>query len=108
MAGDAGRVEAGNRIVASASVPISAPAEPGVASAAGGGGGLASCARLAGGRLIVKAKSIVRVRSIASVDRTMAVTLLVVLVRLGRHSMSVRWEDSVCRRRPQLGAASIR
>jgi hypothetical protein len=91
MAGDGGIVAAGNRIVASASVVISALAETGVARTLLVGMGLASWARLVRGTC--SCTSIASVRSIASVERTMAVTLLVALVRLGRHS--TRQEDSV-------------
>src|SRR5829696_3927583 len=91
MAGDGGMVDAGIWIVARASVAISAPGETGVALPLPVGMGLASCAWLASGTVICK--SIVSVRSIASVDRTMAVTLLGALVRLWHQIM--RWEDSV-------------
>src|SRR5215213_3379760 len=91
MAGGGGRADAGKRIVARASVVIPARGETGVARTLPVGTGLASWARLASGTLIVT--SIMSVRSIAGAERTMAVTLLIVLVRRRHHSIT--WEDSV-------------
>jgi hypothetical protein len=87
MAGDGGITDSGKWIVARTSVAISVPGATGVALPLPVGMGLASCARLLGGTLICKVKSIASARSIASVDRTMAVPLLMVPVRLGRHGM---------------------
>jgi hypothetical protein len=93
-------VAAGNRIVARASVAISALGTTGVAFMVSVGMGLASWARLIGGTPM----SIVSMRTIASVQRSMAVTLLVVLVRRGHDRM--RGEDSLLspqNRQPQHG-----
>jgi hypothetical protein len=90
MAGDDGIAGAGNRIVARASVVIPAPGATGVARTLPVGIGLASCARLVSGRLICKCKSSVSVRSVASAERTMAVTLLVGPAQLGRRSTTLR------------------
>jgi hypothetical protein len=76
MAGDGGIRDAGKRIVVRVSVAISTPGATGVALPLRVGMGLASCAWLLG-TLICTFKSIVSVRSIASAERTMAVTLSV-------------------------------